>query len=123
MKSMSQKIRIDKDSLGEVAVPENAYYGPFTTRAMEQYQITKLRPHRNFIKSFIMIKKAAAITNRDLGVLPSQIANAIISSCDEILDGKLSDQFVIETLNSGASTAFNMNCNEVIANRALRDPW
>jgi aspartate ammonia-lyase len=116
---MSQKTRIDKDSLGEVAVPENAYYGPFTTRAKEQYQITKIPPHKNFIKSFMMIKKATAITNRDLGVLSSQIASAIISSCDEILTGKLSDQFVIETLNSGASTAFNMNCNEVIANRAL----
>ncbi len=116
---MSQKTRMDRDSLGEVAVPENAYYGPFTTRAKEQYQITKLQPHRNFVKAFIMVKKAAAITNRDLGVLSSQIANAIISSCDEILAGKLTDQFVIETLNSGASTAFNMNCNEVIANRAL----
>ncbi len=119
MKTMSQKIRIDKDSLGEVEVPENAYYGPFTARAMKQYQITKLRPHPNFIKSFMMIKKAAAITNQDLGVLTPQIANPIIRSCDEILEGKLADQFVIETLNSGASTAFNMNCNEVIANRAL----
>ena len=119
MNSMSQNIRIDKDSLGEVTVPENAYYGPFTARAKKQYQITKLPPHRNFVKSFIMIKKAAAMANQNLGVLPSQIANAIISSCDEILAGKLSDQFVIETLNSGASTAFNMNCNEVIANRAL----
>jgi aspartate ammonia-lyase len=119
MKTMSEKIRIDKDSLGEVEVPENAYYGPFTARAMKQYQITKLRPHPNFIKSFILIKKAAAITNQELGVLAPQIANPIIRSCDEILEGKLSDQFVIETLNSGASTAFNMNCNEVIANRAL----
>ncbi len=119
MKTMSQKIRIDKDSLGAVEVPENAYYGPFTARAMKQYQITKLPPHPNFIKSFIMIKKAAAITNQDLGLLTPQIANPIIRSCDEILEGKLSDQFVIETLNSGASTAFNMNCNEVIANRAL----
>ncbi len=119
MKTMSQKIRFDKDSLGEVEVPENAYYGPFTARAMKQYQITKLRPHPNFIKSFILIKKAAAITNQDLGVLAPRIANPIIRSCDEILEGKLSDQFVIETLNSGASTAFNMNCNEVIANRAL----
>ena len=119
MKTMSQKTRIDRDSLGEVEVPENVYYGPFTARAKEQYQITKLPPHRNFIKSFIMIKKAAAMTNRDLGVLSSRIADAIIRSCDEILDGKFSAQFVIETLNSGASTAFNMNCNEVIANRAL----
>src|SRR4029078_3917684 len=119
MNSMSQNIRIDKDSLGEVTVPENAYYGPFTARDKKQYQITKLPPHRNFVKSFIMIKKAAAMANQNLGVLPSQIANAIINTCDEILAGNLSDQFVIETLNSGASTAFNMNCNEVIANRAL----
>ena len=119
MKTIFQKIRIDMDSLGAVEVPENAYYGPFTARAMKQYQITKLPPHPNFIKSFIMIKKAAAITNQDLGLLTSQIANPIIRSCDEILEGKLSDQFVIETLNSGASTASNMNCNEVIANRAF----
>jgi len=116
---MSQNTRIDKDSLGDVAVPADAYYGPFTARAKEQYQITKLHPHRNFVKSFIMIKKAAAITNQSLGVLSPEIAKAIINTCDEILAGNLSDQFVIETLNSGASTAFNMNCNEVIANRAL----
>ena len=116
---MSQKTRIDKDSLGDVAVPKDAYYGPFTARAMEQYQITKHHPHRNFVKSFIMIKKAAAITNQSLGALSPEIAKAIINTCDEILAGNLSDQFVIETLNSGASTAFNMNCNEVIANRAL----
>src|ERR1044072_9201296 len=116
---MSQNTRIDKDSLGDVAVPADAYYGPFTARAKEQYQITKLHPHRNVVKSFIMIKKAAAITNQSLGVLSPEIAKAIINTCDEILAGNLSDQFVIETLNSGASTAFNMNCNEVIANRAL----
>ena len=116
---MSQDFRIDKDSLGEIQVPIDAYYGPFTMRAKEQYQITKLPPHRNFIKAFVMIKKAAAITNKELKVLPSEIADAIIQSCDEILSGKLSEEFVIETLNSGASTAFNMNCNEVIANRAL----
>ena len=57
MNSMSQKTRIDRDSLGEVAVPENVYYGPFTTRAKEQYQITKLQPHRNFVKAFITIRK------------------------------------------------------------------
>ena len=116
---MSQEFRVDKDSLGEIKVPIDAYYGPFTARAKEQYKITMLPPHRNFIKAFVMIKKAAAITNKDLEVLPSELANAIIQSCDEILNGKLSEQFVIETLNSGASTAFNMNCNEVIANRAL----
>ncbi|HKR72628.1 MAG TPA: aspartate ammonia-lyase [Candidatus Nitrosocosmicus sp.] len=116
---MSEEFRIDKDSLGEIRVPIDAYYGPFTMRAKMQYQITKLPPHRNFIKSFVMIKKAAAITNKELRVLPSDLADSIIQSCDEILSGKLSQEFVIETLNSGASTAFNMNCNEVIANRTL----
>lgn len=116
---MSQEFRIDKDSLGEIQVPIDAYYGPFTMRAKNQYRITNLPPHTNFIKSFVMIKKAAAITNKELRVLPPDLADAIIQSCDEILGGKLSKEFVIETLNSGASTAFNMNCNEVIANRAL----
>ncbi|VFJ15347.1 aspartate ammonia-lyase [Candidatus Nitrosocosmicus franklandus] len=116
---MSRDFRIDKDSIGEIQVPIDAYFGPFTMRAKEQYQITKLPPHRNFVKAFVMIKKAAAIANKELGVLPHEIADAIIQSCDEILSGKLSKEFVIETLNSGASTAFNMNCNEVIANRAL----
>lgn len=116
---MSQDFRIDRDSLGEIRVPIDAYYGPFTMRAKMQYQITKLPPHRNFIKSFVMIKKAAAITNKELGALSTDLADAILQSCDEILDGKLSQEFVIETLNSGASTAFNMNCNEVIANRSL----
>jgi aspartate ammonia-lyase len=116
---MSKNFRIDKDSLGEIQVPIDSYFGPFTMRAKQQYQITKLPPHRNFIKAFVMIKKAAAITNKELKALPSEIADAIVQSCDEILSGKLSKEFVIETLNSGASTAFNMNCNEVIANRAL----
>jgi aspartate ammonia-lyase len=116
---MSQDYRLDKDSLGEVEVPIDAYYGPFTVRAKKQYQITNLPPHRNFIKAFVMIKKAAAITNKELEVLPDEIADAIIQSCDEILNGDMSKEFVIETLNSGASTAFNMNCNEVIANRSL----
>lgn len=116
---MSKNFRIDRDSLGEIQVPIDSYFGPFTMRAKLQYQITKLPPHRNFIKAFVMIKKAAAITNKELKALPSELADAIIQSCDEILNGNLSKEFVIETLNSGASTAFNMNCNEVIANRAL----
>lgn len=116
---MSLNFRIDRDSLGDVQVPEDAYYGPFTSRAMMQYRITNIPPHKNYIRSFIMIKKAAALANRELMALDPKIANAIIHACDEILSGKFIDQFVIETLNSGAGTAFNMNCNEVLANRAL----
>jgi aspartate ammonia-lyase len=111
--------RIDKDSLGEFKVPSDAYYGPFTARANSQYKVTGLRPHINLIKAYIMIKKSAALANKDLETLDPVKADAIVKSCDEILSGKLIDQFVVEPINSGAGTAFNMNANEVIANRAI----
>ena len=111
--------RIDKDSLGEYKVPVDAYYGPFTARANSQYKVTGLRPHINLIKAYIMIKKSAALANKDLETLDPVKADAIVKSCDEILSGKLIDQFVVEPINSGAGTAFNMNANEVIANRAI----
>ncbi len=111
--------RIDKDSLGDVRVPSDAYYGAFTARAVDQYKVTGQRPHPNLIKSYAMIKRSAALANSELKVLDAKKANAIVKACDEILEGKLLDQFVIEAINSGAGTAFNMNCNEVIANRAL----
>ncbi len=116
---MSSKFRVDRDSLGDVKVPIDAYYGAFTSRAMKQYQILHVPPHIYLIKSFIMVKKACAMANKQLNVIDENIADAIIKSCDDILDGKLIDNFVVETINSGANTAFNMNCNEVIANRAL----
>jgi len=111
--------RIDKDSLGEFKVPSDAYYGPFTARANSQYKVTGLRPHINLIKAYIMIKKSAALANKDLETLDPVKADAIVKSCNEILSGKLIDQFVVEPINSGAGTAFNMNANEVIANRAI----
>jgi aspartate ammonia-lyase len=111
--------RIDKDSLGDVQVPINAYYGPFTVRAASQYKVTGERTHQNVIKAFVMIKKSAALANRDLGVLDNEKADAIAKASDEILGGGLLDQFMIDAINSGAGTAVNMNTNEVIANRAL----
>lgn len=111
--------RIDKDSLGDVQVPIDAYYGPFTVRAASQYKVTGERTHQNVIKAFVMIKKSAALANRDLGVLDNEKADAIAKASDEILGGGLSDQFMIDAINSGAGTAVNMNTNEVIANRAL----
>ncbi len=119
MKYMNSKYRKDRDSLGEIEVPENAYYGAFTSRAMKQYKINLLPPHQQLIKSFVLVKKAAALANKDLKVLDETIADAITKACDDILDGKYLENFVIETMNSGAGTAFNMNCNEVIANIAL----
>ena len=114
-----ESYRLDKDSLGEVKVPSNAYYGPFTVRASSQYKVTGQKPHLNMIKAFAMIKRSAALANRDLNILPAEKANAIVKACDEILSGNLLDQFIVDTVNSGAGTAFNMNINEVIANRAL----
>lgn len=111
--------RIDHDSLGEIKVPVNAYYGPFTSRAIEQYKVTGHKSHLNLIKAYAMIKRSAALTNSELGVLDEKIAKSIIQACDEILSGQFIDQFVVEAINSGAGTAFNMNTNEIIANRAL----
>ena len=111
--------RIDKDSLGEFKVPNNAYYGPFTARALEQYKVTGNKSHLNLIKAYVMIKRSAALTNFELQVLDEKIAKAIIQASDEILSGQLLDQFVVDAINSGAGTAFNMNTNEIIANRAL----
>src|ERR671931_80617 len=117
---MPSDYRIDKDSLGEVKVLSKAYYGPFTARAIEQYKVTGQKAHINLIKAYIMIKRSAAITNKELSALDPNKADAIIKACDEILvENKLLDQFVVESINSGAGTAFNMNTNEVIANRAL----
>jgi aspartate ammonia-lyase len=111
--------RIDKDSLGDVQVPIDAYYGPFSVRAAAQYKVTGQRSHQNVIKAFAMIKKAAAITNSEIGILEKEKAEAIIKAADEILSGSLQDQFIIDAINSGAGTALNMNMNEVLANRAL----
>jgi aspartate ammonia-lyase len=111
--------RIDKDSLGEFKVPDNAYYGPFTARALEQYKVTGSKSHLNLIKGYVMIKRSAALTNFELQILDEKIAKVIIQACDEILSGQFLDQFVVDAINSGAGTAFNMNTNEIITNRAL----
>jgi len=111
--------RIDNDSLGKVKVPSSAYYGPFTARAIEQYKVTGQKAHTNLVRAYVMIKRSAALANSELKALDEQKARAIIKACDEILSGKMLDQFVVEAINSGAGTAFNMNSNEVIANRAL----
>jgi aspartate ammonia-lyase len=115
----TSSFRVDKDSLGDIMVPLNAYYGPFTARAKRQYNVTGQTAHICLIKAYVMIKRSAALANKNLRVLDVDKADAIIKSCDEILDGRFVDQFVLDSINSGAGTAFNMNCNEVIANRSL----
>jgi aspartate ammonia-lyase len=111
--------RTDTDSLGEIEVSSDAYFGPFTARAMNQYKVTGQRAHINLIKAYAMIKMSAAQANKELRVLDVRKADVIIRACEEILCGKLIEQFVVDSINSGAGTAFNMNSNEVIANRAL----
>src|SRR5689334_12628518 len=116
------QMRIERDTLGEVAVPDDALYGAQTQRAVENYPISGLREHPVFIRSFIQIKKAAALANRELGVLDAKLADAIISACDELLNNeeKYSNQFVVDVFQAGAGTSFNMNVNEVVATLANR---
>jgi len=108
------------DSLGKVRIPADAYYGPFTGRALKQYHVTGQTSHPNLVRAFVMIKRSAAVANMRVKAIDAKRGRAIIQSCDKILAGNFQDQFVIDSINSGAGTAFNMNTNEVIANVALR---
>ena len=113
------KFRLDQDSLGKVKIPSDAYYGAFTGRAIKQYHVTGNKAHENLIKSFVMIKRSAAVANMKTKAIDVKRGKAIVSACDKILSGKHIDQFVVDMINSGAGTAFNMNSNEVVANVAL----
>ena len=112
--------RIEKDTLGEVRVPDDALYGAQTQRAVENYPISGLREHPQFIRAFILLKRAAALANRQLGAMDERLANAIIAACDQILDDfeGYRKHFVVDVFQAGAGTSFNMNCNEVVANLA-----
>jgi len=113
------KYRLDEDSLGKVKIPSDAYYGAFTGRAIQQYKVTGHGAHENLIKSFVMIKRSAAVANMKTRAIDIKRGKAIVAACDKILSGKYLDQFVVDMINSGAGTAFNMNSNEVISNVAL----
>ena len=114
------KYRSDSDSLGSVKIPSDAFYGPFTARAIKQYHVTGQTAHPNLVKSFIMIKRSAAIANMKTNAISKKQGTVIVNVCDKILAGKYQDQFIVDMINSGAGTAFNMNTNEVIANIALK---
>ena len=111
--------RIDEDSLGDVRVPADAYYGPFTVRALEQYRVTGRPAHPDLVRAFVMIKRSAAIANMAAGVLDDKLGRSIVTACDRVLSGDLLEWFAVDMINSGAGTALNMNVNEVIANAAL----
>ncbi|MBZ0302656.1 MAG: aspartate ammonia-lyase, partial [Anaerolineae bacterium] len=110
--------RIEKDSLGEVKVPAQAYYAAQTQRAVDNFPITGMRPYPAFIWSMAVIKRCAAEVHKDLGLLDAALADAIIQAGDEVIAGKFNDQFVVDPFQAGAGTSHNMNVNEVIANRA-----
>ncbi len=112
-------IRIEKDSMGEMPVPAEAYYGAQTARALHNFPISGLKPHRAFVWGTVVIKKCAAKANMSTGRLSSAIGGAIVAAADEILAGGLADQFVVDPFQAGAGTSHNMNANEVLANRAL----
>ncbi|MDA2924236.1 class II fumarate hydratase [Acidobacteria bacterium AH-259-L09] len=111
--------RIEKDSMGEMRVPATSYYGAQTQRAVLNFPISDLLFPRPFIGALGLIKKAAAETNHDLGLLDKGIALAIAQAADEVIEGKLDDQFVVGIFQTGSGTSTNMNANEVIANRAI----
>ncbi|MGH7177403.1 MAG: aspartate ammonia-lyase, partial [Tepidisphaeraceae bacterium] len=113
--------RMEHDSLGEREIPNNAYYGVQTARALENFAISgvPLRNFAHFINALAYVKKAAAQANAELKFMDAGIADAIARACDEILHGKLHEQFVVDMMQGGAGTSTNMNANEVIANRGL----
>jgi aspartate ammonia-lyase len=110
--------RIEHDSLGEVQVPADAYFGAQTARAVENFPISGLHAPPDLVTATILVKKAAARANADLGRLDAEVAAAIVAAADEILAGGLRDQFVVDVYQAGAGTSHNMNANEVLANRA-----
>jgi aspartate ammonia-lyase len=110
--------RTERDPLGELSVPADAYYGVQTARAVENFPISGLRAHPDLITGTVLVKKAAAEANAALGRLDADVAHAIVAAADEILGGGLRDQFVVDVYQAGAGTSHNMNTNEVIANRA-----
>jgi fumarate hydratase class II len=116
---MKPGFRIERDSMGEMQVPAAAYYGAQTARAVENFPISNLRFTRRFIRALGLIKKHSAITNTSLGLLPLRISKTIQRVAQEVIDGKLDEQFVVDIFQTGSGTSTNMNANEVIANRAI----
>ena len=112
------KYREEKDSMGTVQVPNDAYYGAQTQRAADNFTISGLTFPFSFIRALCMIKKHAAVVNRELGLLDKRVAEAITIAAEEVNQGKLDDQFIVDVFQTGSGTSTNMNANEVIAGRA-----
>src|SRR5436190_8895511 len=103
------EVRIERDTLGEVSVPDDALYGAQTQRAIENYPVSGLREHPVFIRAFVLLKKAAALANRELGSMDGAIADPIVRACDELLshEEKYHGQFRVDVFQAGAGTSFN----------------
>ena len=110
--------RVERDALGDYPVPAAAYYGIQTARAVENFAISGLRAPADLLAATVIVKKAAAQANVALTRLDPRVGDAIVRAADEILDGALRDQFVVDVYQAGAGTSHNMNANEVLANRA-----
>src|SRR6202453_43835 len=111
-------MRKEKDSLGFVEVPSQAYYGAQTRRAVDNFPISGLVAHRELVRALGMIKRAAAHANKELGLVDAKRADAIIQAAQEVIDGKWNSEFVVDVFQAGAGVSLHMNTNEVIANRA-----
>lgn len=113
------EFRIESDSMGDRKIPSSAYYGIQTLRASENFAISGIKPLPTYVDACLIIKKATATVNGELGCIPQDVSQAIIQAADEILAGKFRDQFVVDVYQAGAGTSHHMNVNEVLANRAL----
>ena len=116
--SLNAGTRVERDTMGELAVPANAYYGVQTARAIENFPISSMRMPRSVIRAMGLIKRAAAAVNHSLGLLAQQPAEAIKQAATEVIEGKLDDEFPVDVFQTGSGTSTNMNTNEVISNRA-----
>jgi fumarate hydratase class II len=116
---MKQEFRTEKDSMGEMQVPTQAYYGAQTARAVANFPISSLRFPRNFIRALGLIKKHAARTNANLGLIAPKLSGAIQQAAEQVIAGDFDNQFVVDIFQTGSGTSTNMNANEVIANRAI----
>src|SRR5687768_10372007 len=115
---MSEKTRTEKDPLGTLEVPADALYGVQTLRAVQNFPVSGMRPLPAFVEATVRIKRAAALTHKETGRLDARLADAIVKAADEVLAGKHRENFVVDVYQAGAGTSHNMNCNEVLANRA-----
>ncbi|MDP2727875.1 MAG: aspartate ammonia-lyase, partial [Dehalococcoidia bacterium] len=119
LKPKARATRLEQDSLGEREVPSEVYYGIQTLRALENFPISGLKPHPRFVWATAVVKRAAAEANMAVDQLDPQIGQAIVQAAQEIIEGRWSDQFLVDVFQAGAGTSHTMNANEVLANRAI----